>query len=332
MDQHFLAGALLGGFAAVGWFGIPMTRIASHLLASPQLRRVRGRALGVVGGAALAAALLLALAPVPLRTRAEGVVWLPDEAHVRAGTEGFVGRLVAAPDAWVEPGDLLIELRDPVLEAETKMLAARVRELEARRDAERTRSRVAEQLTQEELRYATSHLARARERQGELAIRSRAAGRFVVPKSEDLAGRFVAQGESLAWVVDLGSVRVRAVVPQDDLDLVRQRTRAVEVRLAQRLAEPLPAEILRIVPAASERLPSVALGIGGGGEVPVDPSDPQGDRAALSLFEVELALPAEAAVRHWGGRVYVRFDHGSEPLAAQWGRRLRQLFLARFHV
>ena len=103
-------------------------------------------------------------------------------------------------------------------------------------------------------------------------------------------------------------------------------------RDSQRLAKPLPSEILRIVPAASERLPSVALGIGGGGEVPVDPSDPQGDRAVLSLFEVELALPPEAAVQHWGGRVYVRFDHGSEPLAAQWGRRLRQLFLARFHV
>jgi putative peptide zinc metalloprotease protein len=332
MDQHFLAGALLGGFAAVGWLGIPLWRIATHLLASPRLRRVRRRALAVVGGAVAVVAGFLALAPVPLRTRAEGVVWLPDEAHVRAGTEGFVDRLVAAPGTWVEPGDLLLELRDPVLEAEVETLAGRVRELEARRDAERTRSRVAEQLTLEELRYARSHLARSRERRGELAIRSRAAGRFVVPKSEDLAGRFVAQGELLAWVVDLGSVRVRAVVPQGDLDLVRQRTRAVEVRLAQRPGETLPSEILRIVPAASERLPSVALGIGGGGEVPVDPNEPKGDRAALSLFEVELALPAAAAVRHAGGRVYVRFDHGSEPLAAQWGRRLRQLFLARFHV
>jgi putative peptide zinc metalloprotease protein len=145
-------------------------------------------------------------------------------------------------------------------------------------------------------------------------------------------GRFVAQGELLAWVVNFDDVRVRAVVPQGDLDLVRQRTEAVELRLAQRLDSPIPSELLRVVPAASAQLPSVALGVGGGGEVPVDPTAPQGDRAALSLFEVELSVPADAAVRHYGGRVYVRFDHGSEPLGVQWGRRLRQLFLARFHV
>ena len=332
MKQHFLAGVLLGGFAGVGWFGIPAWRAAQHLLTSPQLRRVRGRALGVVGGCVALAALLLALAPVPLRTRAEGVVWLPEEAHVRAGVEGFVGRVIAAPGAWVRPGDLLVELHDPALEAEGRTLEARVRELEARRDAERMRSHVAEQLTLEELHYARSQLARARERAGELSLRSRSAGRLVIPHSQDLVGRFVAQGELLAWVVNFGDVRVRAVVPQGDVDLVRQRTRAVELRLAQRLDSRLPSEVLRIVPAASEQLPSVALGVGGGGEVPVDPTAPQGDRAALSLFEVELSVPSDAAVRQYGGRVYVRFDHGTEPLAAQWGRRLRQLFLARFHV
>ena len=153
----------------------------------------------------------------------------------------------------------------------------------------------------------------------------------MIPRSEDLVGRFVSQGELLAWVVNFDDVRVRAVVPQGDVDLVRQRTRAVELRLAQRLDSRFPSEVLRIVPAASAQLPSVALGVGGGGEVPVDPKAPQGDRAALSLFEVELSVPADA-VRQYGGRVYVRFDHGTEPLAAQWGRRLRQLFLARFHV
>jgi putative peptide zinc metalloprotease protein len=332
MQLHFLAGVLLGGFAAVGWFGIPAWRAAKHLFTSPQLRRVRGRALGIVGGGAALAALLLALAPVPLRTRAEGVVWLPDEAHVRAGVDGFVGRVVAVPGASVSAGDLLLEMRDPALAAQVKMLEARVREFEARRDAERMRSRVAEQVTLEQLQYARSQLARARERASELRIHSRSAGRFVIPRSEDLVGRFVAQGELLAWVVNFDDVRVRAVVPQGDVDLVRQRTRAVELRLAQRLDSRLPSEVLRIVPAASEQLPSVALGVGGGGELPVDPTAPEGNRAAQSLFEVELAVPADAAVQQYGGRVYVRFDHGTEPLAVQWGRRLRQLFLARFHV
>ena len=35
---------------------------------------------------------------------------------------------------------------------------------------------------------------------------------------------------------------------------------------------------------------------------------------------------------HIGGRAYLRFDHGWEPLGLQWYRRARQLFLSRFNV
>jgi putative peptide zinc metalloprotease protein len=43
-------------------------------------------------------------------------------------------------------------------------------------------------------------------------------------------------------------------------------------------------------------------------------------------------LPVEAANTNFGSRVLVRFDHGQEPLAWQWYRRLRQLFLSRFEA
>jgi putative peptide zinc metalloprotease protein len=102
--------------------------------------------------------------------------------------------------------------------------------------------------------------------------------------------------------------------------------------MAERLSETYPATVLRFVPSASEQLPSVALGSGGGGEVPVDPTDAQGARAVQSMFELELELPAQVPLVNAGGRVYVRFDHGLEPLATQWYRRVRQLFLSRFEV
>ena len=72
--------------------------------------------------------------------------------------------------------------------------------------------------------------------------------------------------------------------------------------------------------------------MGGGGNVPVDPTQPEGDRAMQSFFEVELEVASATSAIHYGSRVLLRFDHGHEPLAAQWYRRLRQLFLSRFHV
>ena len=54
---------------------------------------------------------------------------------------------------------------------------------------------------------------------------------------------------------------------------------------------------------------------------------------AIDQFSISRpGKPAQQGILNVGGRVYVRFDHGSEALAAQWYRQGRQLFLARFNV
>jgi putative peptide zinc metalloprotease protein len=62
--------------------------------------------------------------------------------------------------------------------------------------------------------------------------------------------------------------------------------------------------------------------------------DPRHGDKAVALqgwFEFELDLP-ESRSRTLGERVYVRFDHGWEPLAWRWLRAGRQLFMRRFTV
>ena len=57
-----------------------------------------------------------------------------------------------------------------------------------------------------------------------------------------------------------------------------------------------------------------------------------GTRTLDTLFQVELELGGDIPARYYGQRVYVRFDHGHEPLALQWKRSLRQLFMEDFGV
>jgi len=121
-------------------------------------------------------------------------------------------------------------------------------------------------------------------------------------------------------------------VPQADVGLVRRNTKKVEVRLADDVATALTATILREVPAAADRLPSAALGSVGGGKFQVDPQDEQGTRTLDPIFQFDLSLPPGTAIGNAGGRVHVRFDHGTEPLAQQWYRSLRQLFLRQFTI
>jgi putative peptide zinc metalloprotease protein len=177
-----------------------------------------------------------------------------------------------------------------------------------------------------------ANLARSKEREADLVLKSPAQGRFVVPQAVDLPGRFVTKGQLIAYVVEPHELTARVAVGQDDIAQVRSRTRSVEVMLAGWGADPVPAKIRREVPGGTRQLPSAALGSVGGGVFAVDPRDNQGVTAMGRVFQLDLALPPEVRSSYLGARVYVRFNHGFEPVGFQLYRGLRQLFLRRFDV
>jgi putative peptide zinc metalloprotease protein len=332
LDEIFLIGALFGAAAIVLWGVVPIAKGAAFLWNSPRLQEVRPRAVAVCAGLVLLIVGVISLAPMPFRTRAEGVVWIPENAFVRAGTDGFIRRIVAGPGQSVKVGDILVECEDPELTTEMKTLEFRLREIDARHRDEYSRDLVKAQLLLEERRYVEEQLARARERANDLTIRSHNAGQFVVAAVEDLPGRFLKQGDQVGYVVDLSTTTVRALVDQTDIDLILRELDHVDVRVAERLSEPHRASVQRVVPAATDELPSPALGTEGGGQVALDPQSKEGKKTLQRLFQVELALPSATGTVNAGGRVLIRFDHGARPLGVQWYRAIRQTFLSRFNV
>ncbi|HEU4644078.1 MAG TPA: HlyD family efflux transporter periplasmic adaptor subunit [Burkholderiales bacterium] len=330
--KFFLIGVLLAIWAVATQVVVPMGKSLSFLATSPGLRRQRGRVMSTSVLLALALLGLVFVAPAPSWTSAQGVLWVPEEAQVRAGTEGFVERLLAPADSTVARGQPLIEARDPFLQTRVAVLQAQLKELGAQFDALILQDRVQAAMVREEMAAVAANLERARQRQTELIIRSPADGRFVAPSAADLPGRFVTKGQLVAYVVEPKALTARVVLSQDDIGLVRQRTRSVEVMLAAWGADPLPARIQREVPGGSRQLPTPALGSAGGGPFAVDPRDEQGVRTLARVFQLELALPPEVREAYLGARIFVRFDHGTEPVGFQVYRALRQLLLRQFDV
>ena len=330
-STYFWLAVILGTIATIAWILLPVARGIHFLAMSPRLRGVRFRAV-----AATTAALLLALAllfvPMPFRTMTEGVVWLPEESYVRPETEGFVERVVAASGSVVKAGDPLMVLRNDEVRAGKGILEGQVREARARYAQALADNPVKAAIVREDLRYKERDLARATERFEALTVRARTRGTFVIPTPDNAPGRYAKRGELLGFVVALDRVTVRAVVTQGTIDRVRQRTAGVEVRLAEQIDRPVAATLRRIVPAASDQLPSRALGSEGGGLIAVDPRDANGAKAVLSVFQIELDLPLVSGLVNAGGRAYVRFDHGRAPLASQWYEEVRRLFLSRFNA
>jgi len=331
-DRFFFVGVALALLTLATAIVLPLLGRLAGVWTDPGVGERRGRAVAGCLGVVAAVGILLFVLPLPLRTRSEGVVWLPERSHVRAGADGFVTEVLVEPQSAVRSGQPLVRTRDPSLETRVRVLEAERRELRLRALALAQESRVRADIARERLAEAEATLARARERMGEVLIRSPAAGTFVPADGRELAGRYVRQGEVLAYVVDPEAATARVVVPQDDVGLLRERTRAAWVRLAHDPGTVLPARIAREVPAGTHRLPTRALATEGGGPFAVDPADPDGLRTRERVFQFDLALPAEARIEGVGERVHVRFDHGAEPLGHRAWRALRRLLLRRLDV
>jgi len=328
----FMIGVALAIWAVANMLLFPVIKGLKFLLQSPKLNRHRRRATAVMGAVVAAVLAFFFVLPLPYGTLAEGVVWLPDRASVRAQTAGFVVSVLADSDVAVTQGEALFGLEDPALAARIAVLEAQLRELRLRYEAVRFADRVQANILGEQIAHIRGAIADSSQRLAALQIRAQGDGRFIALASADLPGRFVSQGDVLGYVVGDGDPVVRVVVPQSDVDLVRRRTRKVEVRFVEQTETPIEASIMREVPTGANELPSPALSTEGGGRFALDPQSSDAPLALETLFQFDLAVPVAFANRTIGGRVYVRFDHGLEPLGFRLARNLRQLFLRQFSV
>ena len=176
----------------------------------------------------------------------------------------------------VKRGDLLARCSDPLLPARIKVLESQLRELEVRYDMNERTDRVKALVTLEEIKQVRQQLDDARTRARELAIYSRADGTFYVPRAQDLPGRFLKRGDALGYVLNDHAVAARVVVYQSDVDLVRNRTYGVKIRMPERIATTLPSASSGRCRRRRTSLPGKALGQTGGGMVPIRPPGPEG--------------------------------------------------------
>lgn len=331
-DKLFVVGIVLALWMVTAQLIMPLIKIVLFITTNPSVQRQRNRAILVSMTIIAVSVFTLTVIPIPSSTRAEGVVWLPEDAHIRSESDGFIEALLVQPKETVMPNTPLIRLSDPFSQARVKVLESKLNELKVKYLSKRFSQRVESEIIKEELNAVKANLKRARQKQKSTIVRSTKQGELLIATPEDQLGRFVRQGELVGYVVDGSEPTARVVVKQDDIGKVRESITGVEIRLANQIDRVLPARILREVPEAGNKLPSSALSTTGGGQLPADPSDSEGLTAMEKFFQFDIEFSAPIKKVMIGSRVYVRFDHGTEPLAQQVYRRVRQLFLKQFDV
>ena len=214
-----------------------------------------------------------------------------------------------------------------------QLLTTQLREVQLRFTAAESTDRVQTQMLRQQIAYFRSQLDEMRARRRALAVSAPVAGRFLVAMPDDLDGKFLRRGELIGFVLDEDAAAVRIIVPQSEIELVREDTHGIDLRFASRPMRELHVDqVTREVPTATRQLPSVALTTVGGGPIAVDPSDEQHLRALEMVFQMDVKLPEGSGGHRIGERVYVRFRHSNRTLAWRISRTARQLFLRRFDL
>lgn len=326
--KYLLAGAALALYAVLQLVVVPAGRVAGQVLFGPRLRAVRLRAVSAVACVLVGGGYVLFVLPVPQVTRTEGVVWIPEDAHVRNAAEGTVERVLAHDGDAVSVGQPLLELSSPELHARREQLEARLLGRQLAHSAMLLPQPAAAAAMAREIGKLIAEISETDRLLNALVVRSPYDGVLAWSRGDDLAGRYVARGSTLGKVLPRRAVAVRALVAQDDADLLSQPPRRIELRLAQDKTRSYTAFMKAQTPAPSFDLPSPALGDRAGGPFAVDPALADGSKSLASHYVVDLEVP-DAPLVWAGARAWVRLEHRPAPVATQVARRVKQVFFSR---
>ena len=329
-SQYFFIGVALAIWALVMQVGVPILRGLKYLVKDASLNQKRLRANAVSLSFATIIIAGLFFVPVPNATQVRGVVWPLDEAMIRIGTDCFVDEVMISNGDIVDVGANLVKCDVTLLQAEVANL--RAEQMAARASLYAAKNQVERGLKQTEIDTVTELLSKSEKKFAKTVLQSPLPGVIFAPKSANLVGNHLKQGDLFGYVLSDNNISIRTMLEQERVALLGDQIDKVEVRMVRAPEEVLPSKILRKVPAATERLVTPALGIKGGGDLILSSDDVDGLNLDQPAFEFELQLPTAFQHSLVGEAVEVRFDHGSDSFASLVYRQLQLLLLRRFNV
>jgi putative peptide zinc metalloprotease protein len=280
-----------------------------------------------LGALVIGLVLLLFVMPAPLGVVAQGVVAMPDDDEMRPGQAGTVAALLAHDGERVRVGQPIVALEDRAVQWRAVRLRARVAEVQAQLDQAQAEDQAKAGIVREQLAQARRQADDAARDVDFLRVRSPASGVLVLGNEADLPGRFAQRGETLATIWDPLRAVVRVVVPLHDALMFRRQVRGVTIRPSWDVMRMTGARILRIVPQASDILPSASLSLDGGGPFAGGRDQDHQFHTHEALFEVDVRAESAWPVPFLNGRMYVRFALPPEPAGVQIFRAVRLVFL-----
>jgi len=313
---------------------MPGSRWWKHLRGPATLRN-RRRAVTVSMLLVALPLTLLAALPLPDEIRAPGLVESSEVTQVVTATAGRLDTIDAVHGSRVAAGQVLVHLRNPELDWEIESAAAALNEAELFRNLALRNAPADVAAWGQRIIAARERLDDLVARRAHLVIRAPHDGIWSADRLHERLGNWIGRGQTVGELVNPDTLRLTAVVSQEQADRLFERDLAdTQLRLQGQPHLALAPDSLRLVPYERDRLISPVLGWLAGGAVPVRPDDPQGLATVDSYFELQASFSARDSglLALHGMTGWLRVPLPASTLAQQAERMLRQFVQKRYSL
>lgn len=335
-DKMFFIGAAMAIAALIGFVVVPLVKLVKYLTTNPELSRTRLRALIWSVGTAAALVAVFGAIPVPVWKSAPGLIEPVRERELFVQTDGELVFLLQTGTKVTGQDVVLARGINSELTTQRKQLDAQLQELAAQYDQYFASGNiVAAQAINDQIAALHSRLDDLDRRERNLILHAPFSGRWSSPQLDGRVGIYGRQGDSLGRVFSDESLRVVVLADQNVGPRLKEELSIgspVRIRLRGEPGREVVGRITLFVESGRRRLPSQALGLGGGGDIVTDPDDPNSGQTARAYFEVHVEVEQADALASGfrpGQAVVTRFTLPDRPIASQVYLIIRQLLQER---
>jgi putative peptide zinc metalloprotease protein len=341
IDKVPILGVLMAAGGVITWGVVPVYQLVKYLALDPELHRKRKRAVSFSLAVAACAVLLVFQVRFPVHVQFAGMIQPDDPLNAQGVAEsgvmkspgvGRIVKIMAQDGQLVSAGQPIVQMDDAQVRRDVNYYTAKLLETQALMQQSRVDDQVQFEEDSSDLEVWQKMLNEAVKRQAELTITAPFSGRLIAPELHELQDSYVQRGQEIGRVAVLDKLVIKGDIDQKDRQLIAAPGNVkIEVRLAGTLGQTIdiPTGSLTVLPSAVGELVDASLGSHGGGDIPVDPRDPNGVRTEGSIFEAWVKLDNRNQSVFPGQRAYVRLTLENRTLAWQWTNMFLQLFATR---
>lgn len=329
-QQYFFIGVVLAIWALVGTLIWPNIKLIKKAWQDPDINVGSRSAKVMIPLAAALVAVLVGVVPMPLTTSVEAVVQMNEQHRVLVEESCFIEKLHRQPGELVSKGELLISCENPQLYTEQLVLQHQAAQVDAERQGV-WNNPVQINIFDEELVRLDSQMKELAVRIESLNIFAQAQGVWSVRNAADLQGTFLKRGSLVGYLIDDSNVSVRGMIPESEIDLVRENVATVRAIQTSELSVALTPRAWSVFPAATKEPVSPMLTEAAGGSIVMDPSTSETPLSLRRYFIVALEFE-NLPVTYVEERLHLQFEHPPEALIYRGYRLIRRTFLEYFDV